>query len=76
MKDNLLEASPEEIKKRQENADRAMEQLLEEEMAAGAHDAEPQKKKQAKTANERSRLAAGPKHIAQIFTRGCLLSRT
>ncbi len=53
MKDNLLEASPEEIKKRQENADRAMEKLLEEEeMAAGAPAAASQKKKQAKTAKE------------------------
>ncbi len=54
MKDNLLEASPEEIKKQQEDADRGMTtRLEEEEKAAGAPAAASHKKKQAKTAKER-----------------------
>jgi ubiquitin len=58
MKDNLLETSPEEIKKQQEDADRSMKKLLEEEeKAAGAPAAVSQKKKLAKTAKAR-RLAA------------------
>jgi large subunit ribosomal protein L40e len=54
MKDNVLEARPEEIKKQQEHADRSMKKLLEEEeKAAGAPASALQKKKQAKTAKER-----------------------
>jgi hypothetical protein len=57
-KENLLEASPEEIKAQQEDADRPMKKHLEEEeKAAGAPAAASQKKKQGKTAKER-RLAA------------------
>jgi large subunit ribosomal protein L40e len=60
MKDNLLEARPEEIKTRQEDADRSMKKLLEEEeKAAGAPAAASQKKKQAKTAKERRLVAEG-----------------
>jgi ubiquitin C len=65
MEDNLLEASPEEIKKQQEDADRAMKKLLEEEeKAAGAPAAASQKKKRAKTAKER-RLAAGGQGLSK-----------
>jgi len=52
MKDNRLEARPEEIKKQQADADRSMTKPLEEEeKAAGAPAAVSQKKKQAKTAS-------------------------
>jgi hypothetical protein len=58
MKENLLEASPEEIKWQQEDADRSIKKHLEEEeRAAGAPAAASQKKQQAKTAKQR-RLAA------------------
>jgi ankyrin repeat protein/ubiquitin len=59
VKDNL-EASPEEMKKQQEDADRAMTKCLEEEdKAAGAPAAVSHKKKQAKTAKERRPAADG-----------------
>jgi len=54
IKDTLLQASPEEIKKKQEDADRVMMEILEEEQeAAVAAAAVSQKKKQAKEGKER-----------------------
>ena len=59
MNDTLRQASPERAKKQQEDADRAMRELLEEEdKAAGAPVAASQKKKQGKSAKEHSRLVA------------------
>jgi hypothetical protein len=55
MKDNLLEASPEEITEEQEDAGRAMKKLFEEEeKAGGVPAAVSQKKKQTKTVKDRS----------------------
>ncbi len=64
-KEALPQASPEEIKKKQKDADRAMRELLEEEeKAADAHVPASHKKKQAKTAKVPAPLQADVEQAA------------
>jgi len=66
-KEALPQASPEEIKKKQKDADRAMRELLEEEeKAADAHVPASHKKKQAKTAKVPAPLQADVEQAASI----------
>ncbi len=65
-KGTLLQASPEEIKKQEEDADGAMKELLEEEdTAAGAPAAASHMKTLAKRVNERSRQAVEGQDVSK-----------